>query len=360
MSLANSLYLVAHQFNQHSLRIAREYRGLLKNELAQKLELTPSAVTQFEGGKSKPNAQTVGRISIALNFPPSFFAQRGDFGAISCDLCHFRSLRSCTQTERRRMVSASAIIGRVVEFVDSRVNLPVEQVTPSACYGAMAVEGIEWAALKVRRDWGLGNGPISNVVHLLESRGILAFRLLSDCKKVDAFSLWHHGRPYVFLNTEKGSASRSRFDAAHELGHLVLHTEYLPGDRAQEEQANRFASAFLMPRETFLAECPRRLVWPHFLELKQRWKVSLAALVRRARDLDLISDDTYRRAYVQLNKKGWAIEEPNEPEVEKPTILPRTMKLLEESGIPFSEVAQEVCLSESDLRILTFADNEEQ
>jgi Zn-dependent peptidase ImmA (M78 family) len=222
----------------------------------------------------------------------------------------------------------------------------------------MAVEGIEWAALKVRRDWGLGNGPISNVVHLLESKGILAFRLLSDCKKVDAFSLWHHGRPYVFLNTEKGSASRSRFDAAHELGHLVLHTEYLPGDRAQEEQANRFASAFLMPRETFLAECPRRLVWPHFLELKQRWKVSLAALVRRARDLDLISDDTYRRAYVQLNKKGWAIEEPNEPEVEKPTILPRTMKLLEESGIPFSEVAQEVCLSESDLRILTFADNE--
>src|SRR5262249_40059988 len=129
MNLANNLYSVAHQFNPHTLRIAREFRRLLKNELAQKLDLTPSAVSQFESGKSKPNAQTVGRISMALNFPPSFFAQPEDFGGISSDLFHFRSLRSCSQTERRRMVSASAIFGRVVEFIDSRVNLPAEQVT---------------------------------------------------------------------------------------------------------------------------------------------------------------------------------------------------------------------------------------
>ncbi|MGH9838031.1 MAG: XRE family transcriptional regulator [Blastocatellia bacterium] len=357
MSLANSLYVVAHQFNPYSLRIAREYRGLQKNELAQKLDITPSAITQFESGKTKPNAQTVGRISMALNFPPSFFAQPGDFGAISSDVCHFRSLRSCSQMDRRRMVSASAIIGRVVEFVDSRVNLPTEQVTPSTSYRAVTLEEIEHAAAKVRRDWGLGNGPLSNVVHLLESKGILVFRLLSDCKKVDAFSLWHHGRPYVFLNTEKGSVSRSRFDAGHELGHLILHSEYLPGDRAQEEQANRFASSFLLPRESFLAECPRRLVWPHFLELKLRWKVSLAALVRRAKDLELISEDTYRRAHVQLNKKGWANQEPNEPtEVERPTILPQAMKLLEQSGESFSGIAQEISLPESDLRSLIFAD----
>jgi Zn-dependent peptidase ImmA (M78 family)/transcriptional regulator with XRE-family HTH domain len=359
MSVGNSLYLVAHQFNPHTLRIAREFRRLLKIELAQKLDLTPSAVSQFESGKSKPNAQTVGRISMALNFPPSFFAQPGDFNAISSDQFHFRSLRSCSQTERRRMASASAIFGRVVEFIDSRVNLPTEQVTPCTSYGSMTVEEIEQAAATVRKSWGLGNGPISNVIHLLESKGILAFRILSDCKQVDAFSHWQHGRPHVFLNTEKGSAARSRFDAIHELGHLILHTEYLPGDRVQEEQANRFASAFLLPRDSFLAECPHRLVWPHFQELKQRWKVSLAALVRRARDLDKISDDTYRRAHVQINKHGWATQEPNEPDVEMPTILPQTMRLLARSGISLSEIAREVCLSERDLRALTFADIEE-
>lgn len=359
MSLANSLYLIAHQFNPDSLRIAREYRGLQKNELALKLELSPSSVTQFEGGRVKPNAQTVGRISMALNFPPSFFSKPGDFGNVSSDQCHFRSLKSCSQMERRKMVSASAIFARITEYVASHVNLPEEKVTQSTSHGATTQEEIEQAAEKLRRDWKLGNGPISNLVYLLESNGILVFRLLSDCKKVDAFSLWQQERPYIFLNAEKGSASRSRFDAGHELGHLVLHTEYLPGDRSQEEQANRFASAFLLPRETFLAECPRRLVWPHFFELKQRWKVSLPALVRRARDLDLISDDTYRRAHVQINKNRWTYDEPFEPEIEKPTILPQVMQLLEKKGVTLAQVAQEVCLSESDLRALTYADGGE-
>jgi Zn-dependent peptidase ImmA (M78 family) len=260
--------------------------------------------------------------------------------------------------ERRKMVSASAIIGRVVEFIDSQVHLPDEQITPSVVPHIYSAEDIEQAAVKVRKDWGLGLGPISNLVHLLETKGVLVFRLLSDCKKVDAFSLWHRSRPFIFLNTEKGSGSRSRFDAAHELGHLVMHPEFLPGDRLQEEQANRFASAFLLPRESFLPECPKRLIWPHFLELKQRWKVSLAALVRRARDLNVVSDDTYRRANVQLNKK-WGHNEPHEPEIERPTILPRTLALLTQTRLPMSDIAEQLHIHEADLRLLTYADDVE-
>lgn len=356
MNQSNSLHLIAYQFNPDCLRIAREYRGLAKNELSLKLDLTPSAITQFESGKVRPNAQTVGRLSIALNFPPAFFAQPGNFETISTDQCHFRSLRTCTQGERRKMVSASTLIGSIVEFIDSHVHLPEEKVTPSLSYGVTTTEEIEQAAARVRKDWGLGLGPISNVVHLLESHGVLVFRLLSDCKKVDAFSLWQKGRPFIFLNAEKGSGSRSRYDAAHELGHLVLHEDYIPGDRLQEDQANKFASAFLLPRESFIVECPKRLVWPHFLALKERWKVSLPALVRRARDLGLISDDTYRRAHVQINKK-WGYKEPYEPEVERPTILPRTMQLLNETGWTFSAISNQLYIPEVDLRLLTFADD---
>src|SRR5205085_4405757 len=264
-------------------------------------------------------------------------------------------LRSCSVVERRRMVSASIIIGRIVEFIDSHVELPEERVTPNMSPHVQSVEDIEQAASKVRKDWELGLGPLSNLIYLLESKGVLVFRLLSDCKKVDAFSLWHRSRPFIFLNTEKGSTSRSRYDAAHELGHLLMHTDFLPGDRLQEEQANRFASAFLMPRESFLLECPKRLVWPHFFELKHRWKVSLAALVRRARDLNIISEDTYRRANVQLNQK-WGHSEPFEPEIERPTILPRTMVLLSQERMSMAAIAEELNIYEADLRSLTFAD----
>jgi Zn-dependent peptidase ImmA (M78 family)/transcriptional regulator with XRE-family HTH domain len=355
----NNLYIVTHQFNHNALRVARELRGIQKNKLAKNLELTPSAITQFESGKSRPNAQTVGRISLALNFPPSFFAQPGDFGALSSDLAHFRSLRSSSQIERRKMVSTSALIGLIIAFVEPHVALPEEQVSPCTGYGVSTPEDIEQAAAKLRKDWGLGAGPISHIVHLLESKGILAFRLFSDCKRVDAFSLWHKGRPLVFLNTEKGSATRSRFDAVHELGHLIMHADYLPGDRLQEEQANKFASAFLLPRESFTQECPRRLIWPHFLELKQRWKVSLPALVRRAKDLCLISEHTYWRANMQIRQR-WHYNEPGEPQIEKPSLLPQAIALLEKTGWTLANIAQEVHLSEADLHLLIYADEEDR
>lgn len=352
------LYLTAHQFNPERLKIAREYRGLKKNELSQKLNLTPSAITQFENGQAKPNTQTIAQMSIALRFAPSFFAKPNNVAVISAEQCHFRSLLSCSQIERRRMVAAGNLIGDIVEFIEEHINLPLEKVSASSCYGAETFDEIEEAAQKVRSDWGLGLGPIDNVIYLLEAKGILVFRLLENSRRLDAFSLWQN-HPLVFLNSEKGSASRNRFDAAHELGHLILHSDYLPGNKVLELQANQFASAFLLPRETFLKECPRRLVWNHFLELKRRWKVSLPALVRRARDLKIISEDTYNRANFQISKNWRLSGEPNEPELEKPTILSNAFKLLIDSGWTISDIAKHLSLSEIDLKWLVFMELED-
>ena len=359
MNLSSNLHSVSNRFNPDSLKVAREFRGLQKNELARLLGLTPSAVTQFESGQARPNAQTIARMSLALNFPASFFAQSENLQVVPTDQCHFRSLLSSSQIDRRRMVSASSLIRRIIEFVDTHVHLPPENVSQSVGPKPKSADEIEEAAMNLRSRWGLKLGPVPNVVHLLESKGVLIFRLLDDCKKVDAFSLWHQNCPFIFLNTEKGSGSRSRLDAAHELGHLLMHDEYLPGDRRQEEQAFRFAGAFLLPRETFLRECPRRLVWSQFLELKKRWKVSLAALVRRAKELGVLSEDTYRRANVQLNQKGWKFNEPNEPAVEYPTVLPQSMRLLAQKGWTLSAIAQHLSMSENDLRLLTYADAQE-
>jgi Zn-dependent peptidase ImmA (M78 family)/transcriptional regulator with XRE-family HTH domain len=359
MTPSNSLHSVAYQFNPDCLKVAREYRGLKKNELAGKLDITPSAVSQFESGQVRPTPQTIAHLSMALRFPPAFFSKKNLVRAIPPDQCHFRSLRSCSQIERRKMVGAGSLIGIIIDFIENHVDLPQEDVTSATSYGAETTGEIEEAALTVRRNWGLGLGPIDNIVHLLESKGVLLFRLLEDCKKLDAFSLWYRHRPFIFLNSEKDSASRNIFDAAHELGHIVLHSEYLPGDQKQEDEANKFASAFLMPRESFLLECPRRLVWDHYRELKQRWRVSLAALVRRARDLQLISNDTYRRAHVQLNKRGWRYNEPDEPEMEHPTVLPQAVELLDQLGWSLPSIAQHLSLSETDLRWLIYADTEQ-
>lgn len=228
------------------------------------------------------------------------------------------------------------------------MELPAEELTPLAAL-SKPLRTSRPSLSGSGRHWGLGRGPISDVVALLERRGVLPIEVEGHSERLDAFSVWAGRQPVVFLSTVKESASRRRFDAAHELGHLLMHVDVSPGDPALEKEADAFASAFLLPRSTFAAECPRRLSWPHLRELKRRWKVSLAAMVRRAYDLGIYSEATYRRSYMQLNKRGWRENEPEEPTMERPRVLREVIHLLERAGYPRSQVAERVHLHVPDL-----------
>ena len=197
----------------------------------------------------------------------------------------------------------------------------------------------------IRDSWGLGLGPIADIITLVESKGAFVLQITGHTTNLDAFSTWCDGRPFIFLATDKGSSSRRRFDVAHELGHLLMHDRAGDGhQRDKEVAADHFASAFLLPRSSFAKECPRRLSWPHFKALKKRWKVSLAALIRRAYELNMISEATYRRAFVQLNRYGWRKSEPGEPEHENGSLIVRAVELLVAKGRTFDRIAQAMCL----------------
>jgi Zn-dependent peptidase ImmA (M78 family)/transcriptional regulator with XRE-family HTH domain len=355
MTSAVDLHLIAHRFNPDSLKIAREYRGWKKNDLAKRIGITPSAISQFESGQSRPNANTVARCAMALGFPAAFFEQ-SSLRSLSHDHCHFRSLRSCSPIERRKMLSAGSMLAYIVDYVDDQIHLPNERISAVADFQAETVDDIDALAMHVRKSWGLGLGPLENVTQLLESNGVVIFRLMEECKKIDAFSFWHRDRPLIFLNSEKESSSRNRFDAAHELGHFVMHADYLPGDPAQEAAAHYFAGAFLLPRESFVHECPRRLRWEQFIELKRRWGVSLAALVRRAKDLHMISQDTFRRAMVQIGKRGWRTNEPVEPPVETPTVISGALRMIAGHSASVISVCEKLGLPERETMSLIYGE----
>ncbi len=342
------LHLASHLFRAERLTLARELRGLTKVELASRVGKTVSAVSQYESGRIRPDARAVGALTLALGLTPGFFTYQGD-SLISPSECHFRSLRSAGVRDRRRLLAQGSLLCDVLDELRALIQLPEEQVQ-SVGRTAESFDEIEEVASDVRRGWGLGLGPIPNMVRLLESKGTVVTRVPDACREVDAFSVWHRGRPLVFLLSEKDSPSRSRFDAAHELGHLVLHPDVAPGDVGSEREANRFAGAFLFPKEPFVAECPRRLDWDHLYELKRRWGVSASALVRRGYDLGIFSEATYRRAFMNLSKSGQRTREPWEPVQESPVLLRRSLELLGEERV--EDMAARLGLSRADIESL--------
>jgi len=192
-------------------------------------------------------------------------------------------------------------------------------------------EEIEVAAEKTRKYWNLdADGPINHVARVLEHAGVIIVSLFEDTTDIDAFSR-RGPTSIIYLNRKIPSTSRFHFDIAHECAHLVIHDGMATGDTETERAADLFASAFLMPRRSFAREFRTTVEvfsWDRIFQLKRRWRVSAASIVRRAYQLNLIGAVAYRQAYKQMSYKGWTKGEPSEPEFQEPELLSSAISAL--------------------------------
>ena len=196
--------------------------------------------------------------------------------------------------------------------------------------------------MAVRTEWGLGERPVKNMIHRLEAHGVRVFSLAEDTVDMDAFSCWLGDTPFVFLNTMK-SSERSRMDAAHELGHLVLHRHHHGArGREAEREADRFGASFLMPRGSVLANAPRHGRLKQIIEAKRHWNVSTANLTFRMHKVGLLTDWEYRTLFAEISRHGYRTQEPNAAQSESSQVLAKVFHSLRADGITMSQVAQEL------------------
>ncbi len=287
------------------VRLARELNGWSQAELARRLKLTAQAVGQYETGTIRPSEESVARMAEVLDVPPRFFFME----LVETHEGFFRSLRRTSVTHRRR-ARALAQIAHDWAAIDDDTLPVVSLPTPRSIDLHADREEIETVADAARKGWHLSAGPVPDVVRLLEDHGVIVIRMPLDTADVDAFSLPFPDRPIVVLGADKNDRARSRFDAAHELGHLLLHGEQVWGMREVENQAHRFAAAFLMPRDDIFDDLPSQADWPVLFSLKLKWQVSLAALLVRARDLEKMSPATYLSTMKLVSARGWRRIEP--------------------------------------------------
>jgi Zn-dependent peptidase ImmA (M78 family)/transcriptional regulator with XRE-family HTH domain len=333
-----------HTPNPRRLELARKRRGLKKTRLAELSKVDLRSISAFEAGEFAPSPDTLARIASVLRFPQEFFFGE-DLDELSLDTGSFRSMSKMTAPQRDMATSQATLGLHFMNWLEERFELPESKLPDLG-----REPHPEAAAESLRRAWMLGALPIRNIIHLLESKGVRVLSLAVDAREVDAFSMWKGKSPYVFLNTYK-SSEHSRFDAAHELAHLVLHKHGPPQGREAETQANQFASAFLMPRASILANAPRFATYEMLVRLKKIWVTSVSALAYRLHELRLLSDWHYRGLCIEITKRGRDME-PEPAESERSLILPQVLVALYEDGLSRTQIAKALNIPTSELEQL--------
>jgi len=337
---------MSKEFNSNRFKVARLRRGLTIKALGEKIDRTSRTISSYENDKEVPPESVILKASKVLNYPVNFFYAE-ELDELDTNSVSFRSLSKMTVAQKNIAISAGQISVEFSHWLETKLNLPVIQVPEYRDLSPAA------AAYAIRQEWQLGELSISNMIHLLESKGIRVFSLLHNSKNIDAFSFWKDNVPFVFLNHQK-SGERSRFDAAHELGHLIMHKHAKPQGREAETQADSFASALLMPEGSVRGKAVYMPTLDTMIKLKSNWKVSVSALVRRMKDLDLITDWYYQKMNIQMSQRKMLQKEPFGIEHEKSLLLEKTFKLLWSQGISREKISELLLIPTSDLDNLVF------
>ena len=289
--------------------MARELRGLSQTQLAKKLRVTQGKVSKIENGLLSPDNEFVQKLSDELKIPSRFFF-RGD-RVYGMPTSFFRKRASVSQKELRAIAAELNIRRLQISRLASSLELESMFSVPRFDLDEFECDPTEIAAA-VRFSWQMTLKPIPNLYALLEDAGCI----IVPCDfgpKIDAISQWiPDSSPMIFINRNK-PMDRLRFSVAHELGHLVMHSR-VPTDQ-MESEADAFAAELLMPASEIAPQIPRRLRLSDLASLKRIWKVSMAAILKRAHTLDKISERHYRYLWMQMGQRGYRSKEPVELDV---------------------------------------------
>lgn len=329
-------------FNIERLELARKRRRYTARILAERAGIAPVTLSRIVNKQQVPDESTVEALVAALGFTRAFFEQ-DDFDPIDASAASFRSLTGMTARERDAALAAGSLAFEVMDWVSERFTLPEPDILDLGHERNPVA-----AARMLRQHWAIGEKPIANMIKLLESKGARVFSLAEDTKNVDAFSCWRNNEPYIFLNTFK-SSERSRFDAAHELAHLVLHRHGGPQGRKAETEANNFASAFLMPQADLVSVIPYVSSVEQIIQAKKRWGVAAVALAYRLNKLGLMTE----WQYIQINRQ-YRSSEPEGLPAERSTVWQMILTDLWKDGLSRGHIAQQLLLPDDELENLLF------
>ena len=314
------------QYNHAMIVLGRESRGLSQSELASLLGISQGKLSKIENGLLGLSLVELNKISEILNYPVTFFQKNESIYGMGLSEFFHRKKQSVPQKslnkiyarlEKRRM--EIQVLLKSIDYGDT--NFP--HIDPDRYDG-----DIEKIAQLMRATWRLPKGPIQNVVDIIENAGGIIIPFDFESTQIDAITLWHPGTPPLIFTNFDRPFDRVRFTLCHEIGHIIMHRSPPSEDEDIEQQADQFASEFLMPKDDISPHL-KEITLQKLAALKPHWKVSMGAMLKRASDLGRITERQARYLWMQMGKLGYRTKEPTEltPPMEKPWVLEEILKV---------------------------------
>jgi Zn-dependent peptidase ImmA (M78 family)/transcriptional regulator with XRE-family HTH domain len=335
---------IAVGFVGSRLAEARRARGITASDLASMVEVSVQSLSKYENDHQTPRRDTADRLARTLGFPAQFFFRQQ--AQVDTKPVFWRSKLSAQVGDLERAAVRLEWLKEIVDYLGDFFDFPSLDLLDFAVPddpAKISDDVLEDAANSVREHWGIRQGPLPDILEKIEESGVLVSRIHVRAEKVDAFSQWsdRFQIPFIVLSRDKASAVRQRFDTVHELAHILLHRnvtrEHLNNRmlyKQIEKQADRFASFILMPERDFLDELYTPTL-DGFLSMKERWGVSVGAMIMRCRNLELLDDASTRRMWMNYTRRGWRKGEPFDGKMmkEEPHLIRRSFEMLLDAGV---------------------------
>lgn len=304
-----------NMLNPEMLVLGRESRGLNQTELSRRTGISQAAISKYESGVVEVPEDRIQVVADALGYPPRFFFRQDSVYGYGSSCFYHRKQQSLPVRKLREIQALMNVrrleIGPLLRDIQIETDIHFDRMDIGEYDSPAQI------ARLVRRNWRLPPGPVQNLVGAIESAGGVVIRGAFGTRKLDAISQWAPGQQPLFFVNEEAPGDRLRFTLAHEIGHIAMHTLH---SKDQEREANEFAAEFLMPAKEIRSDL-RSLTMAKLAPLKPYWKVAMAALIKRAYDLNQITERQYRRFFTQLNQLNVRFNEPNPIPQEEPRLI---------------------------------------
>lgn len=341
------------------LRTARILAGLSITELANKAGITKQSISQYENGVM-PRTDIYLKLLSILKCNSDFLTTPFK-DTLEIKNTFFRACSSADMLEKKEQQIKTELTSRLHRFLCNYLEMPKLNL-PSLPENM----SIEEKAQKLREFWNIGNRPIKNMMNCLESNGIVVSSFNCDAAngshKIDGFTqqIKTDNNTYaycVIVENNKESWTRKNFSIAHELGHIILHsnenfTELTKSEQNEiENEANAFASAFLLPKDEFKKDMLKVNSLRDYTVLKEKWFVSIGAMMIRAKQLGIITPDQYLRLIKSYSYHNYRKNEPldNVIPIQRPSLFRKAFEILFDNGFTIEQFEND--LSQAGLRI---------